>query len=180
MKIAAILFSLLSISGSVVAQQYPQRLTLTRLEHVHCDQKAVESIVASNQVSKGIVAHYTASQSVSLQPGFVAQAGSVFTATVSVVSSGTTRERADLSVHAYPNPFINQTTIEYHLPLSGPVRHRLVDAKGQVVQQLKPLTEESSGTYQLQLEGSALPDGVYLYQLQAGSESRTLRLLKKP
>ncbi|GAB3882645.1 hypothetical protein GCM10028825_05690 [Spirosoma agri] len=168
------------MSGSVIAQQYPQRLILDRSTITSGDQRAVEAIIASNQLRQGATAHYTAGQSITLQPGFVAQAGSVFTATVSVVSSTTSREGSDLSARAYPNPFIDQTTIEYRLPLGGSVRHRLTDAKGQEIRQLEAISEQSSGVHQLQLEGSALPAGVYLYQLQVGPESRTLRLIKRP
>ena len=173
----------LLLSGSVFAQEYAQQLTISQsvLVGAFSEQKATQFIAAKNAVSSGATALYTAGQSVTLQPGFIAQAGSVFKATVEpVVSSLAKSDVPGLSVRAYPNPFVDQATVEYSLPLGGAVHHTLIDAKGQVVRQSEEVIEQSVGIHQNQIEGSNLPAGVYLYQLQAGSQTRTLRLVKKP
>ena len=46
------------------------------------EARAVDKLTAANVVETGATARYTAGQSVTLQPGFVAQAGSVFLATI--------------------------------------------------------------------------------------------------
>jgi hypothetical protein len=180
MKIKMMLLML--VSGSVFAQEYAQQLTLSHAvtAGIVSDQKAVESIVASNQVNQEATAFYTAGKSVSLRPGFVALAGSVFKATVEpVISSGSGIDGLGLSARAYPNPFVEQTTIEYTLPLGGRIHHKLMNAKGQVLRQSEATREQAAGRYQTQIEGGSLPAGVYLYQLQVGNQIRTLRLIRK-
>ncbi|QIP17172.1 T9SS type A sorting domain-containing protein [Spirosoma aureum] len=183
MKKDLFLVGLLVVSGSVVAQDYPLQITLSQFvtAGLLIDQKASETIVASNGISQGAMVYYTAGKSVTLQPGFMAQAGSVFTATVANVNgSWPTSEESHLSARVYPNPFVEQTTIDYSIPLRGRVRHTLMDATRRVLRQSEEHDEQSSGNYQIQLKGDNLPAGLYLYKLQLGSESRTLRLLKKP
>ncbi|GAB4044453.1 T9SS type A sorting domain-containing protein [Spirosoma litoris] len=178
-----VLFVLLLLSGSVFAQTYESQLNLNQpiSAGMISEQKATETIMAHNAVRAGAVALFTAGQSVSLQPGFVAQAGSVFVASVDrVVSSPTTSDVPDLLLRAYPNPFAESTTVEYNVPKSGPVEHTLTDLQGQVLRQSSDPTEQSVGIHQTQVDGRNLPTGVYLYRVQVGKESQTLRLVKKP
>jgi hypothetical protein len=130
--------------------------------------------VASNALWSGARGQYTAGKSVTLQPGFVAQAGSVFTATIAtVVSSSLGNDVPGLSIRADPNPFIDQTIVEYSLPLGGRVCHTLLDAKGQVLQQSEDLKEQAVGTHQSKVWG-------IIYQLVSTStecrwESKVVR-----
>ena len=182
MKTKSILFCMLLTGHGVVAQEYVQQLSLTRpvSPGTISELKAINTINASNQVGPGATAAYTAGQSVTLQPGFVAQAGSVFKATVEAVASfRQPRDGPSWSARAYPNPFTEQTTVEYVTPSAGRVRHTLMDAKGQVLRQSEESDEKSAGPHHTQVEGNDLPAGIYLYQLQVGNESQTLRLLKK-
>ena len=183
MKANAFLISLMLVGGSALGQEYPQQITISRSVAVGTvsDQKAVETIVASNGVSRGSTALYTAGKSVTLQPGFVALAGSVFEATVApVVSLRSVGDFPDLSLRAYPNPFSVQTTVEYTVLASDrSVRHTLMDVKGQVLRQFEEITGQATGRHQTQVDGGDLPMGIYFYKLEVGTESRTLRLLKK-
>jgi hypothetical protein len=173
----------LVLTGNVVmAQEYPQHLAISQsvVAGVVSEQKAEETIRASNAVNQGATALYKAGQSVTLQPGFVAQAGSVFMAIVAPLNSvKTAADLLGLSVRAYPNPFVEQATIDYNLPTSGRVRHTLLNEKGQVVRQIENVMEQPVGRHQARVEGADLPIGIYLYRIEQGTESRTLRLLKK-
>lgn len=182
MRTKHLLIGLMLVSGPVLAQEYTQNLVLTRsITTGTTDQKATETIVASSPVSQGASAYFTAGKSVTLQPGFVAQAGSVFMATVApVLSTPAAQEGSPLTVRAFPNPFSESTTLDYYLPLGGRPRHMLMDAKGQIIRQSEAVTDQEAGSHKMELKGNNLPDGVYLYQIQVGNQSHTLRLLKQP
>lgn len=180
-KTLLILSLMLLASRLSSAQDTPQQVTIYHsVESGNISQQqAVETILAHNMVNRGATALYTAGQSITLQPGFIAQAGSVFKAWIGVVNS-VNPDVAGLSLRAYPNPFVEQTTIEFVLPHGGRVEHALLNMTGQLIRQQKDETEQSSGMHQSQLNGSDLPAGTYLYRIQVGKESRTIQLLKKP
>lgn len=183
MKLVLFLSILLLGSHVVVAQEYPEKLQIRQAVVAKSvnEQKAVQTIEASNQISSTAKAVYAAGQSVILQPGFVAQAGAVFSARIeSVRSLASASDIPALSVRAYPNPFQDQTTIEYFLPQSGPVCYRLLDMSGQTVQQGQAKDEQPVGLRQMQLDGERLPAGIYLYRLQTEQGTRTIRLIKQP
>ncbi len=143
------------------------------------DVQAVERISATNALQAGSDVRYTAGKSISLLPGFEARAGSVFAAIVAPVSARATAERtADMTVSAWPNPFQEQTTIEYALPENSPVTHTLTDARGSVLRQQNSADAQPAGTYRVGVEGADLPTGVYLYHLQTKNQTKTIRLLK--
>lgn len=79
----------------------------------------------------------------------------------------------------YPNPFNPATTISYTVPQNnGGANVRLVvyDILGNAI---KTLVDEnkSSGTYQIQFDGSSLSSGVYFYQLRTGAQILTKKML---
>ena len=96
-----------------------------------------------------------------------------------VSSSELTDNAGGFWTRVYPNPFVDRATVEYNLPKSGMVRHTLLDAKGGVLRQVREGEEQSAGRHQIQLSGVSLPPGHYFYRLQAGTESRTVRVMKK-
>lgn len=177
MKVIFIL--LLLAGGSAFAQEHPQQLIL-RHELPSGDQNAVAGIVASNAVRPGTTVRYTAGQSIRLQPGFSAQTGSAFTASVaSVGSSKQPTDGPNLSAWAYPNPFVEHTTVEYVLPLKGRVSYKLTNARGQVLRQSEEVQDRAAGRHQTRLEAGALPAGVYFYQVKSGAQTRILKLIRK-
>ncbi len=68
----------------------------------------------------------------------------------------------------YPNPFNPTTRFGFRIADFGLVRFTIFDAVGREVQVLVN-QELSSGTYEIDFDGSALPSGVYFYKLQANS-----------
>lgn len=137
-------------------------------------------MTATNVIESGATAHYTAGQSVTLQPGFVARAGSVFQATISNVVSQTSPEPGTtLTIRAFPNPVETTTTVEYNLPEARRVTHTLTDATGRLIRQSDGQEVESAGSHRAPLDLSRLPIGVYLYQVETGGGSKVLRLVKK-
>lgn len=68
----------------------------------------------------------------------------------------------------YPNPFSRNTRILYSLPEPSGVRIEVFNIFGQKVDVLVD-THMEPGWHEVTFDGSALPDGLYTYRLQAGS-----------
>ena len=92
-----------------------------------------------------------------------------------------------VSIFAYPNPFIQSTTISFTLPDETENTQILIfNIKGQII---KTLVDKklNAGTYQAVWDGkdnsgNQLSSGIYFYQLKAGnkfSETKRMLLLTK-
>lgn len=79
----------------------------------------------------------------------------------------------------FPNPFNPATEIVFELPKSGHVKLTVFDLLGREVTTLVNGTL-SSGKHMVSFDAGALPSGVYIYRLSAGSfqQSRKLVLLR--
>ena len=99
-----LLFSSLLVSRSVFSQKFGQPLIIAQdvLVNGISQQQDPYAILAYNQIQPRAIAHYQAGQVITLQPGFVAQAGSVFEATIGKVTL--TKGEPGLSVRALGNP----------------------------------------------------------------------------
>jgi hypothetical protein len=76
----------------------------------------------------------------------------------------------------YPNPFNPATTIEFSVPLAGPVRLVVYDLLGRTV---ATLVDEvvSAGSYRVTFDARDLPSGTYLYTLRSAGASLTQRMI---
>ncbi|MBE0569983.1 MAG: T9SS type A sorting domain-containing protein [Ignavibacteriaceae bacterium] len=76
----------------------------------------------------------------------------------------------------YPNPFNPNTVISYQLPVSGDVILKVYDVLGNevatLVDEYKP-----AGMYEVEFNASALPSGVYFYQLKTGNYIQTKKMV---
>jgi hypothetical protein len=76
----------------------------------------------------------------------------------------------------YPNPFNPTTTISFSLPKKSFVTLTIHDAIGRVIATM--VSEElAAGTYQRQWNAAQLSSGVYWYELKAGSDVETKKLV---
>ena len=84
-------------------------------------------------------------------------------------------ERFNLSQN-YPNPFNPSTTISYSLPKPGNVSLKVYDILGKeishLVNEYKP-----AGNYSVQLNGSNLASGIYMYRLESGNYNAAKKLI---
>jgi hypothetical protein len=78
----------------------------------------------------------------------------------------------------YPNPFQNQTTIEYELARGGNVSLDLLDVNGRFIKHLYE-GKNSQGTHSFQLDVSGLTQGLYLIKLQSGNTIVHHKVIKK-
>ena len=99
------------------------------------------------------------------------QAG--FTEVVGIGEEHGTRPPFTLLQNA-PNPFRGSSTIGYRLESTMAVKLRLLDIAGREVLVLVDAIQ-GPGTFQAQIPGESLPNGVYIYELQAGGKSVSRR-----
>jgi hypothetical protein len=183
MKMSLLSAALLLVTGGfAAAQEYPVRQEIARTMRAGTpiEERAVEQITALNEVEKGAAVLYEAGRSVTLQPGFVAQAGSVFEANIArVVSRPTNPEAGVMTVSAAPNPFADQTIVDYALPKAARVSRILTDAQGRVVEQTQEEGIQAAGQYKVNVRAGSLPSGLYIYQIQTDNGSKSIRLIKQ-
>lgn len=76
----------------------------------------------------------------------------------------------------YPNPFSGITTIQFETSSKAPV---LLDVFDQTGRKLSTLVnrELASGIHRFEFDGSALPGGIYFYQLKVGNYSTTRKMI---
>ena len=82
-------------------------------------------------------------------------------------------------MHGYPNPFNAEATIRYRISENSPVLLQVFNTQGQLVTTLENAFK-TAGEYEVRLNGSQLPTGVYVCRLTASgiSESQKIMLLK--
>jgi hypothetical protein len=76
----------------------------------------------------------------------------------------------------YPNPFYPSTTIQYYLPVQQNVTLTVSTLTGQLIVSLVQ-EQKSAGMHQVLWDASTVPEGIYIYQLQAGEYSETKRMI---
>ncbi len=76
----------------------------------------------------------------------------------------------------YPDPFNPLTTIEYRLPVSSFVTLKIYDVLGREIATLVN-ERHNAGTYSVVFNAASLPSGVYFDQLEAGTFSKTKKIL---
>lgn len=78
-----------------------------------------------------------------------------------------------------PNPFTNQTVIEYSLAEPGEVRVDVFDVSGRLITTLVH-EQKQTGTYRVIFDGAGLSSGIYLYRLQVNQKifSKKFLLIK--
>lgn len=82
----------------------------------------------------------------------------------------------DLSQN-YPNPVVNESTIEYNLSKKGEVQLVVYDINGKKVKQIVN-EEQVKGSYQVLFNTEMLENGIYFYTLSVNGCSTTKKILK--
>lgn len=78
----------------------------------------------------------------------------------------------------YPNPFNPTTTVSYALPSAADVTIELYSINGQKVQTLVSKRQDA-GAYKVNVDGSRLASGVYIYRIQAKAENKSFTTTRK-
>ena len=171
--------------------------------HIELDANNNINAAGSNgnlTVYSGADFTFQAGNKITLSPGFHAQAGSNFHATISSCtpmkwidnsfeydSSSTYYNEEDSSrvishkddnfVFANPNPFSNFTNINYSIKEMGQVTVEVYSAFGLKVATLVNNQNHPSGTFNTTFDASNLSNGIYFYTLSAGDYKETKRMV---
>jgi len=163
----------LTLNGSVAPADYKARLTIT----------------SAGTVGTGDTVLYKAVQSITLSPGFTAEAGSFFRARTDDCSTGSSSVDLRSSTPAkaapnaleskvYPNPFHDAFTLDLELPEDAPVSIGLHSLDGQMVRQLLRNEVMSAGLHRLTIDASHLPDGMYVLHIESGNQTLTQKVVR--
>ncbi len=74
-----------------------------------------------------------------------------------------------------PNPLSGQTTIGFYLPKASPTVFTVYSLQGRVLYQTSATYD--SGSHRIDWEAGALPAGLYIYQLQAGTQIQSRKMI---
>jgi hypothetical protein len=96
--------------------------------------------------------------------------------TFSETKSGIGNKKVYLLGQNYPNPFQNETLIQYNLAEAGRVSVSLYDMNGKLVKVLVNGLRES-GTHTIRFNSSTLSNGIYFYKMQAGNFSAIRKMI---
>ena len=92
--------------------------------------------------------------------------------------TATTTASENNLIRIFPNPFSDNTTIEYRIGKSASVTIIIHDNCGKPFYILKNKSIHDAGTYQIKLTGINLPAGVYFCTLQADNYKETIKMIK--
>jgi len=83
---------------------------------------------------------------------------------------------ANVDIRNYPNPFNEQTTIEFTLEKDVPVTLFVSDMTGKQIAILISDEQKLKGTHQAIFDGNNYPAGMYYYTIQAGDYVATQKM----
>ena len=86
-------------------------------------------------------------------------------------------EVPEYTLKAYPNPMINNTTVEFSLSNRENVDLGIFDSLGRRVENITN-QEYEAGTHQLVFDSKDLPDGIYMACLKTSAGIKTVKLIK--
>jgi hypothetical protein len=184
LKVIGVFLCMISVK-SMSAQDTSLKLTESITKGTK-HEVAMETIDASNKVAADTRVHYEAGKSVTLKPGFVAQSGSVFKASIGKPEAAARvgalySESADkVSMYAYPNPF-SETPVEiqYSLPKASKVTLSISNILGVTIATLVDNQDVSEGNHTVKYSGESIPTGSYFYTLKTDTGVISKKLSKK-
>jgi hypothetical protein len=186
MKKSTILLAGLLMGLTTLAQAQeacPTTVSLTApLSGARVIEQASAHLTAANQVQSGDVI-YRAGQSVTLTPGFEVKPGAIFEASLAACKplemDRTTWEDNVFTLGAYPNPFAQNTLIEYTIPETSTVSISIIDIKGVTISRLLTDQPQAGGTHRVTFESETLAEGVYICTLTTPNGRKTHKIVKQ-
>ena len=153
--------------------------------------------VASNTISSTEVittnyeAVYKANESITLTAGFQVEAGATFLATITACETEPNNlelpatPQAKITKPSYdattlavsPNPFVNNTSINYTISQNSKVTLVIQDVNGQQLAVLLDKIEMNKGQYELDWSAVNLPAGIYFLAMDDGRQKQTQKLV---
>ncbi len=154
------------------------------------DYQTISTINAQVVINSGLDIHYRASESITLEPGFHAKAGAIFTAEIAACPENARadesfvdqrgpliREHSDTEqavktpqVQVFPNPFSSRTTVAYDLPEGTPLSIVVTDLQGKRLATLENTSWKEKGSYQVEWLNGLQHSGILLLFVRTDKE----------
>ncbi len=192
-------------SITVMAFRQPEtNVTLTGSDvsnSLYADVIATQNIETSGNitVSNGSALNLRAGNAITLQPGFTAELGSEFSASIETVSDcGSTTKSAkiafekdnniidnieetneNISYNIYPNPSFETVNINYDLNTKSNVSIALIDFLGAIVMNISANKNLTVGNYNIQFDVADISAGVYFIRMIINDKSITEKIIIK-
>lgn len=155
------------------------------------EYKAGIELSSTGIINDGSTVSFVAGETITLNTGFHAKTGSIFSANIApcvivapfleedtkallTVPTAIQEEKA-ISFKVSPNPFVHQTTLQFKLPIEEVVSVHLFDQSGRLLAELLSPQKRPAGAYELLLSDEKLYGGLYYVILQTAKE----RIIKK-
>lgn len=141
-------------------------------------------ISSTATINDGANVTFDAGNYILLEGVFLADKGAVFLAKIDGCDKApddfdgkkTDVPDAMITLENYPNPFTEQTTIEFTLSADVPVTLLVFDSMGQRIATLLDAMPTKIGTHQVTFDAADYSSGVYYYTIQAGEVSGTQKM----
>lgn len=152
---------------------------------------AGNTIASTETIAVDYTAVYKAGESITLTAGFHVEAGASFLATIATCeyeimmlqlpntsqTKVSSSPRATPTLAVSPNPFLNNTTINYTIPKNSKVTLVIQDVNGQQLAVLLDKVEMNKGQYELDWSAVNLPAGIYFLAMDDGMQKLTQKLV---
>ncbi|MFK7979916.1 MAG: Ig-like domain-containing protein, partial [Saprospiraceae bacterium] len=159
---------------------------------------AGNSVTSAGIINNGTKVKFIAGNTVTLLPGFHAEAGADFTATIEQCNSANNLNNESVAREsnteepfiAYtdntikqnnllvrPNPFRGTTIIDYELATDSPVWIGLYDLTGKILKVYVNQGEQMAGKHQYQLDAALLPSGAYWVSMRTANSVLTKKII---
>jgi|GEM_PF-3205550 len=143
--------------------------------------RAEETLTSAETLAPSTTVRYQAGQTITLQPGFHAQAGATFSAVIAECgvppAPATLLSRSELpeptelltggeqtELRVFPNPFVSRVQVDVYLPEKGQADLYIMDLSGRRVHQLAT-GQYDAGVHRLSWTPEQLTGGIYFVRL---------------
>lgn len=92
-------------------------------------------------------------------------------------SDNLVKEKFQVNISLYPNPVMDQATVDFNLDSNGDVQLQIFNLNGQMVQQVVS-TDLQEGANKIAFDAQDLPRGTYILRLNAENFSETTKFIK--
>ncbi|MEM1124413.1 MAG: 3-coathanger stack domain-containing protein, partial [Bacteroidota bacterium] len=155
------------------------------------DYRVDNNITSSGTVKTGTSVGFYAGSSITLTPGFHAESGSNFLAKIEGCNPNSANNTVppiaqarlanlspnqNQSLHVFPNPFRQQTTIEFKMAEAGRLWIGLQDLTGRTIEVIRQATNHPVGSNQVILQNEGLKSGIYWLTMQTEQGITTKKL----
>jgi hypothetical protein len=97
--------------------------------------------------------------------------------TITYLITGIHNKTGENNVMIYPNPCMDNFTVDFDLPVRGNVKVLLFDTFGSEIEVLADKTDQPAGKYSLDMSAGGLPSGIYYCKIQTSGYSVTKKLI---